>query len=342
MNLFKAESGDLAWRQAADTLVHRRGTHMVDSRAGATVELLHAAIAIADPRARWVASRLPAMNIALAVAEVLQILAGGDDVSFLAHWFPNYPSFVGSRDRAHGAYGARLRVRWGFDQLARAANALTACGDTRQVVLSIWDPREDLPSDKGAPGSGDVPCNVLSCLRLVQGRLHWLQSSRSNDLFRGLPNNLVQFTCLQEVIAGWIGADVGSYSHTISSLHAYVSSLDEFSIDSDVPAMLRSGDIRLPRPDAETAWGGLYRMAQELVARPTGSSPNLPLPAAATALGPLQSMYWILVAEDARRRGWPAESLEAAARCSDGALSAMWLRWVRRLEQRNHRPEPMP
>lgn len=334
MNLFKAESGDVAWRQAADALVDRRCTHMIDSRAGATAELLHAAIAFADPRARWVASRVPAMNIALALAEVVQILAGGDDVPFLAHWFPKYPSFVGSKDRAHGAYGARLRGRWGFDQLARAADVLTARGETRQVVLSIWDPREDLPQNDGAPRSGDVPCNVLSCLRLVNGRLHWLQTSRSNDLFRGLPNNLVQFTYLQEVIAGWIGADVGGYSHAISSLHAYAASLDEFTIDPEVPAMPRSRDIRLPRRDAEIAWGSLHRMAQECVSRPKEASPSLPAPAAATALGPLQPMYWILVAEDARRRGWHAESQEASARCEDAALSAMWHRWIRRLEQR--------
>lgn len=334
MNLFKAESGDVAWRQAADTLVHRRGTHTVDSRAGATVELLHAAMAIADPRARWVASRLPAMNIALAVAEVVQILAGGDDVPFLTHWFPNYPSFVGSKDRAHGAYGARLRVRWGFDQLARAADALITRGETRQVVLSIWDPREDFPSESGAPRSGDIPCNVMSCLRLVDGRLHWLQTSRSNDLFRGLPNNVVQFTCLQEVIAGWIGAEVGSYSHAISSLHAYESSLDAFRIDPVLPNISPSADIRLPRPDAEIVWADLHRMSLELIARTATSRPSLPQDKVATGLGPLEPWYWILVAEDARRRGWQTESWEAAGRCADSALATMWHRWNRRVAHR--------
>ncbi len=333
MNLFQAESGDIAWRHAADALIHRCGTHEVDSRAGKTVELLHAVITITNPRARWVASRLPAMNVALAVAEVVQLLAGGDDVPFLSHWFPSYSIFVGSRDRAHGAYGARLRVRWGFDQLARAADALTTNGETRQAVLSIWDPREDLPHGDGAPRSGDVPCNVLCCLRLVRGRLHWLQTSRSNDVFRGLPNNLVQFTCLQEVVAGWIGAEVGGYTHTISSLHAYVPSLSEFSIEPAPPAISQSADIRLSRSDAEECWGGLYRLSHELVVRPAGSRPTLPEATAATGLGPLQPMYWILVAEDARRRGWQAESREAAGSCTDQVLSTMWDRWIRRLEK---------
>lgn len=334
MNVFNANSADLAWRQAADAIVRRHGADEVESRNGRAVELVHACVTVTNPRARWIASRLPAMNIALAIAEVAQIVAAGDDVPFLEHWFPKYGEYVGSRDKAAGAYGTRLRVRWGFDQIARAAESLAALGESRQVVLSIWDPRADLPEANGCPRSGDVPCNVLSCLRLVGGRLHWLQTVRSNDLFRGLPNNIVQFTCLQEIIAGWIGADVGQYSHTISSLHAYVKSLSEFHIDPEVPAVGESFDIRLPRSDAEVAWTNLYRLAQELVAQ-TNDRPSLPSFATATDLGPLQPMYWILVAENARRRGWQAQSQEAVQMCHDRTLVTMWHRWIRRFDARH-------
>jgi thymidylate synthase len=251
MNVFKAESADLAWRMAANKIVHQHGTEVVSSRNGQAIDLLHASVTVTNARARWVASRMPAMNIALVIAEVAQIVAGGDDVHFLEHWFSRYGQFVGSRDKAAGAYGARLRVRWGFDQIARAAESLAAIGESRQIVLSIWDPRTDLPEDNGQPRSCDVPCNVLNCLRLINGRLHWLQTARSNDLFRGLPNNIVQFSCLQEIIAGWIGAEVGQYTHAISSLHAYVKSLSEFRIDPELPAVVESSDIRLPRTDTD-------------------------------------------------------------------------------------------
>lgn len=334
MKAFEAQSADVVWRQAAAAIMGRLGTHEVGSRAGDTVEILHASVSVSNPRARWVASRLPAMNIAFAIAEVVQILAGADDVQFLEHWFPGYGKFVGGGERAAGAYGVRLRGQWGFDQLDRAAAALIANGETRQVVLSIWDPQNDLPSDGGNARAGDVPCNVLSCLRLVNGRLHWLQTCRSNDLFRGLPYNLVQFTFIQEVLAGWLNAELGVYSHAMSSLHAYKAALEEFRRDPDPPPLLESADIRLPRRDAESAWNTLNRLARELAARPKTHRPSLPSASIATDLGPLQGMYWILAAEDARRRRWRTESQEAADRCVDGALLGMWQRWVRRVDSR--------
>lgn len=332
MRAFDAQSADAAWRQAASSIIGSVGTHEVGSRAGDTVEMLHASVSISNPRARWVTSRLPAMNIAFAIAEVVHILAGADDVSFLEHWFPGYGKFVGGSARAAGAYGVRLRGRWGFDQLDRAAAVLSANGETRQVVLSIWDPRDDLPSDGGIARSGDVPCNVLSSLRLVHGRLHWLQTCRSNDLFRGLPYNLVQFTFIQEVVAGWLGVELGGYSHVMSSLHAYTDALQKFTIDPDPPPLLESADIRLPRRDAESAWNGLDRLARELAARPMTHRPSLSATSIASELGPLQGMYWVLAAEDARRRGWNGESQEAAGRCGDGTLSTMWHRWIQRVE----------
>lgn len=332
MNVFSAPSADLAWRQAADVVIRRSGTHVVGSRNGQAVELVHATVSIDNPRARWVASRLPAMNIALAIAEVVQIIAGGNDVRFLEHFYPGYGKYVGRQAVAAGAYGERLRGRWGFDQLARAAESLIANGESRQVVLSIWDARADLPIEGGQPRSGDVPCNVLSCLRLVGDRLHWLQTCRSNDLFRGLPFNVVQFTCLQEVVAGWIGADLGRYSHVISSLHGYVESFDAFRIDPSVPTVAQSNDIRLPRADAEVAWRRLFDLTEELLAKPGNGRPTLPSTEDASDLGPLQAMYWILVAEHARRRGWSDESQEAAQKCQDPALSVMWQKWIARVK----------
>lgn len=44
---------------------------------------------------------------------------------------------------------------------------------------------------------------------------------RSNDVHRGLPYNVVQFTTLQEVMAGWLGLEVGGYHHWSDSLHLY-------------------------------------------------------------------------------------------------------------------------
>lgn len=118
----------------------------------------------------------------------------------------------------------------------------------------------------------------------------------------------------------------------MSSLHAYTDALQKFTIDPDPPPLLESADIRLPRRDAESAWNGLDRLARELAARPMTHRPSLSATSIASELGPLQGMYWVLAAEDARRRGWNGESQEAAGRCGDGTLSTMWHRWIQRVE----------
>ncbi len=51
---------------------------------------------------------------------------------------------------------------------------------------------------------------------------------RSNDHFRGLPHNLIQFTTVQEVLAGWLGISLGSYHHYSDSLHVYESDGDVY------------------------------------------------------------------------------------------------------------------
>lgn len=329
MNTYSGQSADAVWRQAVHAIINRQGTHEIGSRGGQTVELMHTAVQVRNPRARWVASRTPAMNVALAIAEIVHIVAGRDDVAFLAHWFPDYGKYIGGGKCAPGAYGARLRHSCGFDQLSRAAQALTANSDTRQIVLSIWSAGGDLPHSSGKPRSGDVPCNTQACLRLVDGRLHWLQCCRSNDLFRGLPYNFVQFTYLQEIMAGWIGADVGPYMHAVSSLHAYRDAFREFACAKSAPRVPKSGDMRLPLRSAKTAWQGLDRLARELVAQPVGKGPCVPVMRRVSSLGPLASMYWILAAEDARRRGWRDEAAVAAEHCEDRALRCMWRRWLR-------------
>ncbi len=326
MNMYTARSADEAWRAAASDLIDRHQTRTAQSRAGQTVELLHVALSIENPRARWVASRRPALNVAFALAEVIQLLAGEDDVAFLEHWFSKYAKYVGGGPTAPGAYGARLRRRWGVDQIDKAALALEANNDSRQVVLSIWNPSDDLPAADGKPRSGDVPCNVLCCLRIAEGKLHWLQTCRSNDIFRGFPHNVVQFSYLQEVMAGWIGVDVGSYTHIASSWHAYETALKEFSVDKCVVGVPDGRDIRMRRRESQQAWARLLALVRALIEPPSGK-PQLPTRRAASDLGPLEHIYWIMVAEDARRRQWSDESRLAVELCADDSLRCMWTLW---------------
>jgi len=48
---------------------------------------------------------------------------------------------------------------------------------------------------------------------------------RSNDLIKGYPNDVTEFQWIQEIIAGWLGLELGTYSHIVGSLHVYDSDL---------------------------------------------------------------------------------------------------------------------
>ena len=229
MEIFRGRTADEVWRLAYAAVMGTGTQQRQASRAGETAEVLHAVLEIDDPRHRWVTSRFPALNPAFGIAEVIWILAGSNDSEVLNYWFPRLPEFAGEGATYAGAYGYRLRHQFGVDQIRRACDALLAKPASRQVVLQYWDARADLPADNGDPRCKDIPCNVMSLLKVRNGRLEWTQIMRSNDLHRGLPHNLLQFSVLQEIMAGWLHVDVGSYHHWSDSLHVYVEDMEKFS-----------------------------------------------------------------------------------------------------------------
>jgi len=91
-------------------------------------------------------------------------------------------------------------------------------------------------------------CVVVVALCVVQyARLEWSQIMRSNDIFKGLPYNFIQFTTLQEVLASWIGVVPGVYTHYADSLHLY--EVDAASAFSSTPVLADSllDSLALPK-----------------------------------------------------------------------------------------------
>jgi len=227
MEIFQGYSATEAWDSAADAFAASHARSQA-SRLGLTFEIPQAAFVIDNPLLRWVQSRTPPANIALALAEVVWIVTGRSDTSFISAWSKSYSKYVGRVSRQHDAYGHRLRVHFGVDQLTRAAAALSNNPTTRQVVLQLWDATTDFPSKDGLPADPNIPCSVIAMLKVRDGRLEWTQILRSNDFFRGTPYNFFQFMTLQELFAGWIGVIPGTYTHISDSLHVYEQEL--FSI----------------------------------------------------------------------------------------------------------------
>lgn len=228
MRHFEATTADVVWQEAASELIEHP-EYESESRTGVTYEILRCVLTIKDPRQRWLLSRYPPYNPAFGLVEFIWIITGNNESRVLNYWNPGLPKYSGADDAYYGAYGFRLRHEFGIDQIKRAYQILSSAPETRQVILQIWGPELDLPAANGKPVSNDIPCNVMSLLKMRNGHLYWSQIMRSNDIMRGLPYNIIQFTMLQEVMAGWLGSRLGDYFHLSDSLHLYKSELSEFS-----------------------------------------------------------------------------------------------------------------
>lgn len=337
--LFEGPTADTVWQDIARAFVEGESLAPQQSRAGMTREVMHAAISIENPRQRWVTSRRPALNIAFALAEVIWIIRGRNDSAFLNYFNRQLPKYAGRGPCYHGAYGYRLRTTFHLDQFERAYQVLRCNPHSRQVVLQIWSPIDDLPDPKGDAAALDIPCNLNSIVKIRNERLEWLQVLRSNDLYRGLPYNLVQFTTLQEVLAGWLGLELGAYHQLSDSLHLYDDCADFIRRSTtSKPATTENLDsLALPKQISDDSFRSLEQLVEKIVANQfeaehfADASIAAPLPAG------FQNIARVLCAEAARRRGRADVAEHIMEDCTNPLFALLYRGWLTRVAQKTEK-----
>jgi len=324
----QSETANGLWRKAALSFGEGELAVAQQGRGGTTHEIMNAALELSDPRQRWISARIPPMNPAFAIAEVVWILNGREDSKMLNYFNPRLPSFAGSGSNYHGAYGYRLRRRFGIDQLQRAYETLKKNPESRQVVLQIWESLIDLPNEDGVPVNPDIPCNICSLIKVRNHKLEWCQIMRSNDLFRGLPHNVIQFTALQEVLAGWLGLEVGTYHHYSDSLHFY---------EHDGPLSRRMEEIDTPqntdffnfqKNQSDLAFSALSEFCD--ICSDPASTPSAVVASLKDVRfhGPHRNLARILGADSLRRRKELEMMSAVVAECDNECLRFMFERWA--------------
>ena len=336
------ENADEAWRTLGN-LLRTQGKYQT-GRDQPSKELLHVGTTITDPLQRVVFARR--INPAFAIAEVIWILSGSDDLSFVKYWNPrmrlysddgvslcgSYGYRVGSQPKLEAEVARRLR-HWSekqtsSDQLRMAYEALRHSPDSRQVTLQFWDKNLDMPN----PGirSKDVPCNLVSHLMIRNGNLEWLQVLRSNDFFWGFPYNIIQFTTMQEIVAGWLNVGVGSYVHISDSLHAYQRHwADLDSIDAErAPVPRNVSNLRI---SSYEKWQSTFSTLVSCAFQLTQSRETSDMEAVKEKGSYLPRAYneWltVLIAEWLRKRGTISEAIQAIQ--SAGPFwGQSWLKWA--------------
>jgi hypothetical protein len=155
--------------------------------------------------------------------ESLWMLAGRNDVGYVAHFVKRMKTFSDDGETFHGAYGYRWRNWFDYDQLAVIIKNLKANHSCRRQVLQMWDAKSDL----GFAGK-DLPCNTQVYFSISHdGALDMTVCNRSNDVIWGAYGaNAVHFSVLQEYMALSIGVPVGRYWQMSNNYHAYTTTYD--------------------------------------------------------------------------------------------------------------------
>jgi thymidylate synthase len=153
---------------------------------------------------------------------------------------------------------------------------------------------------------------------------------RSNDIFRGLPYNFVQFASMQEILAGWLNINVGSYNHVSDSLHVYERDLSRMESEPQLNLTENLDSLALPKQDFDLVLSELEKDGNCII------DDNI---AAESLLGTVRScklptayrnILCVLSAEGARKRKRPDLVGEIMGLCTNPAYNQLWGRWTSR------------
>ncbi|MBD5532022.1 MAG: hypothetical protein HDQ98_07465 [Lachnospiraceae bacterium] len=313
------------WRKAADKLLHQKNT--VDGRTGEVFEILHSFISIEEPRQKWIYDRIPPVSIGYALAELVWIMNGEDRSDVINFFNPQLEKFAGRAKFYHGAYGKRIRSHYGFDQLEKAYCALQSVPESRQVVIQIYDTKVDFPIDNGIPRDDDIPCNICSMVKVRQGKLEWSQIMRSNDVLLGMPYNFIQFTGLQEILAGWLELEVGSYNHYSDSLHLYNRDSAKIRIAEEI-AVENDDSLALCKGETGKVFSEIYARMKSLALGTATEKEICSVAHLKSEYVSYNNIMLILAAYAARKRNYDGLVLELIEKCSNMVYVEMWNRWV--------------
>lgn len=170
-----------------------------------------------NPNERVLFDQIRDANPFFHLMESMWILGGSCRVELPQRFLSNITRFSDNGLTFHGAYGYRLRSAFGFDQLERTIDMLNRKPDSRQAVMSIWNPCSDLDVN-----TKDMPCNDMLMIDIVDGKLNLTVCNRSNDVIWGAYGaNAVQFSIIQEYMAAALGLQVGHYVQMSNNFHVY-------------------------------------------------------------------------------------------------------------------------
>ena len=205
------------------------------TRGGETREIMSVTVRSDDPRQRLFIR--DGYNLAFQLQEAIAYWTG-QNPGHVHRYNTNMERFMTDGKLEGSAYGRYLR-HIPHDQIDRVINQLRENPETRQAIINFHQSgveRYDGP---------DVACTVYMQFLIRNNELHVITSMRSQDMLWGYPYDVHNFQWIQEVVAGILDVDLGTYTHRMNSCH-YYTEFEKKIIDSRKHyKMYTMPDIRL-------------------------------------------------------------------------------------------------
>lgn len=227
MRTFEFETFDEAYPALMKVLLEEG--EEVSPRGLLTKEISPIGITINNPRVHAITHPLRKLNYGFMVGELLWILRGGNEVESIAHYNKQWLKYSDDGKTLNGAYGQRI-FNWNssnitINQFEKAFEQLKKDPDTRQATIVLFDPYKDYRETK------DKPCTNLMRFTIRNNKLNMTVFMRSNDIQKGFPYDVYNFTMIQELMAGKLNIPIGKYTHIADSFHIYE---DDFEIAKEI------------------------------------------------------------------------------------------------------------
>lgn len=233
-HLINALNVNDAYIQAA-RLIDSHGA-VTQSEKGTTKAVKRATICVTNPKERYVTLDGRNNSIAAAIAETFWVLSGSKVISgWLEYFLHRAPLYSDDGVTWTRAYGPML---YQHNQWAGVIKYLEANPQTRQAVLSIFDPAQEsydaIKFNHGTPHIKDRSCNNMLYFDVNQEtkQLDVTVINRSNDVSYGVFTiNFFEFSFLQELTALYLhqkhpeefAEGIGNYTLFSNNLHVYLA-----------------------------------------------------------------------------------------------------------------------
>ncbi len=198
---------------------------LINSKRGDNLEITQFAATLRNPRVRTSMS-LNRKLVKSKFAEFAWYLSKGEDKDYIKPYIAAYDLEEQENNKIIGAYGPKIfgSTTDQKSQFERIIEQILKRETTKQAYLTI---SEIVDYKYRKEKYASPPCTIGLHFYVRDNKLHLNSYMRSNDAYLGLPHDLFSFTMLQELISCRTKIPLGSYTHSVTSMHIYKKHLNK-------------------------------------------------------------------------------------------------------------------